>query len=77
MDKLQSLIQGLHTDKTLGKQWAGSISDTKYGNMPVWLPDLKGKSFSRMLDNVLINKIIREDMPDLPDDTKKRYCLLY
>lgn len=24
-----------------------------------------------MLDNVLINKIIREDMPDLPDDTKK------
>lgn len=71
MDKLQSLIQGLHTDKTLGKQWAGSISDTKYGNMPVWLPDLKGKSFSRMLDNVLINKIIREDMPDLPDDTKK------
>lgn len=71
MDKLQSLIQGLHADKALGKQWTGSISDTRYGNMPVWLPDLKGKSFSRMLDNVLINKIIREDMPDLPDETKK------
>ena len=71
MDKLQSLIQGLHADKALGKQWAGSISDTRYGNMPVWLPDLKGKSFTRMLDDVLINKIIREDMPDLPDETKK------
>lgn len=71
MDKLQSLIQGLHADKALRKQWTGSISDTRYGNMPVWLPDLKGKSFSRMLDDVLINKIIREDMPDLPDETKK------
>lgn len=71
MDKLQSLIQGLHADKALGKQWTGSISDTRYGNMPVWLPDLKGKSFSRILDDVLINKIIREDMPDLPDETKK------
>lgn len=71
MDKLKSLIPGLRNDASLGKPWAGSISDTKNGTMPVYLPDLKDKSFSRLLDKPLINRIIREAMPDLPDETKK------
>lgn len=71
MDKLKSLIPGLRNDTSLGKPWAGSISDTKNGTMPVYLPDLKDKSFSRLLDKPLINRIIREAMPDLPDETKK------
>ena len=71
MDKLKGLIHGLHNDANLSRPWAGSISDTKNGSMPVYLPDLKDKSFSRLLDKPLINRIIREAMPDLPDDTKK------
>ncbi len=71
MDKLKSMIPGLSNDGNLGKPWAGSISDSKNGAMPVYLPDLKDKSFSRLLDRALINRIIREAMPDLPDDTKK------
>lgn len=71
MDKLKSLIPGLSNDDSLGKPWAGSISDSKNGAMPVYLPDLKDKSFSRLLDRALINRIIREAMPELPDDTKK------
>lgn len=71
MDKLRSLIPGLRNDASLGKPWAGSISNSKNGTMPVFLPDLKDKSFSRLLDKPLINRIIREVMPDLPEDTKK------
>lgn len=71
MDKLKSLIPGLHDDGNIGTPWAGSISDTKNGNMPVFLPDLKDKSFSRVLDNALINRIMCEAMPELPEETRR------
>ena len=70
MDKLKSLIKGLHNEDALDKFWEGSIVDTKYGMMPVYLPNLMDSS-TRLLDKPLMNRIIREALPDLPDDIKR------
>ena len=70
MDKLKSLIQGLRNEDALDKFWEGSIVDTKYGMMPVYLPNLMD-STTRLLDKPLMNRIIREALPDLPEDTKR------
>lgn len=70
MDKLKSLIKGLCNEDALDKFWEGSIVDTKYGMMPVYLPNLMDSS-TRLLDKVLMNRIIREALPDLPADTQR------
>lgn len=70
MDKLKSLIIGLRNEDTLDKFWEGSIVDTRHGMMPVYLPNLMD-STTRLLDKPLMNRIIREAMPDLPDDVKR------
>ena len=70
MDKLKRLILGLRNEDALDKFWEGSIVDTKYGMMPVYLPNLMDGT-TRLLDIPLMNRIIREAMPDLPDDTKR------
>lgn len=70
MDKLKSLIQGLRNEDALDKFWEGSIVDSKYGLMPVYLPNLMDSS-TRLLDIPLMNRILREAMPDLPDNTKR------
>ena len=70
MDKLKSLIVGLRNEDALDKFWEGSIVDTKYGMKPVYLPNLMDGT-TRLLDIPLMNRIIREAMPDLPDDTKR------
>ena len=70
MDKLKSLILGLRNEDRLDKFWEGSINDTKEGMMPVYLPNLMDSS-TRLLDTALMNCILKEAMPDLPDDIKK------
>ncbi len=70
MDKLKSLIKGLRNEDALDKFWEGSIMTTKDGMVPVYLPNLMDSS-TRLLDKPLMNRIIREAMPDLPDDTKR------
>ena len=70
MDKLKSLIKGLRNEDALDKFWEGSIVDTKHGMMPVYLPNLMDSS-TRLLDKPLMNRIIREALPDLPDDTQR------
>lgn len=71
MDKLMKMIRGLHSDEErFGKMWAGSIVSTQYGVMPVYLPNLLDSS-SRLLDKPMINRIIREALPDLPSDIKR------
>lgn len=70
MEKLKSLIIGLRNEDALDKFWEGSIMDTKCGMMPVYLPNLMDSS-TRLLDKPLMNRIIREAMPDLPDDVKR------
>ena len=70
MDKLKSLIPGLRNEDALDKFWEGSIYDTKDGMLPVYLPNLMDSS-TRLLDTALMNRILKEAMPDLPDGTKK------
>ena len=71
MDKLRTLILGLNTATTLDKRyWAGSITDSQKGMMPVYIPNLMD-STKRVLDKVEMNMLIREALPDLPDDVKQ------
>lgn len=70
MDKLKNLISGLRNEDKLDKFWEGSIVHSRYGMMPVYLPNLMD-SGTRVLDKVLMNRIIREALPDLPDDTQR------
>ena len=70
MDKLKSLIPGLRNEDALDKFWEGSIHDTKEGMLPVYLPNLMDSS-TRLLDTALMNRIMKEAMPDLPNGTKK------
>ena len=70
-DKLLKLIPGLTQDSTLNRKfWAGSIHDSKKGQMPVYLPNLLDSS-KRVMDKTEINHIIREALPDLSDDVKQ------
>ena len=70
-EKLESLIKGLRKEPLLdSKFWAGSIMSTRDGMMPVFLPRIVQYA-DRLLDKPLMNRIIREAMPDLPDDTKR------
>ncbi len=70
MDRLKSIIPGLRNEDSLDKFWEGSIMDSKHGMMPVYIPNLMD-SGSRVLDAPLMNRIILEAIPDLPDDTTK------
>ena len=70
MERLKKQIPGLRNEDALDKFWEGSIVDTKYGMTPVYLPNLMDGS-TRVLDKPLMNRIIREAMPDLPDNTKR------
>lgn len=70
MEKLKSLILGLRNEDKLDKFWEGSIHDSQHGMMPVYLPNLMD-STTRLLDRPLMNRIIHEAMPDLPDNVKK------
>ncbi len=70
MDKLKSLIRGLRNENALDKFWEGAITDSKYGMMPVYIPNLMD-STTRVLDKPLMNRILREALPDLPADTRR------
>ena len=70
MAKLKSLIPGLRNEDALDKCWEGSIVDSKHGMTPVYLPNLLDGT-TRLLDKPLMNRIIHEAMPDLPDDTRR------
>lgn len=39
MDKMKSLIPGLKNEDSLDAFWEGGISDSKYGLIPVYVPD--------------------------------------
>lgn len=72
MDKLRdNLIPGLTANVKLDSQyWAGSIMDSKYGMMPVYLPNLLDGS-KRVLDKSEMMNIIHKALPDLPDEVKR------
>jgi len=70
MDKLKSLIAGLRNEDALDSFWEGAIADSKLGMVPVYVPNLLDHS-TRVLDIPLMNRILNEAMPELPDETKQ------
>lgn len=70
MDKVKSLIPGLKNDDGVPEFWEGTINDSKIGLIPVYIPNLMD-STTKLLDVVLINKIINQAIPELDDNIKK------
>ncbi|MDO4475015.1 MAG: site-specific DNA-methyltransferase [Eubacteriales bacterium] len=70
MDKVKSLIPGLRDEASLDSFWAGAISDSKLGTIPVYVPNLMDSS-SKLLDTVLINRVIHQAIPDLDASVRK------
>ncbi len=70
MDKIKEMIPGLKNEDSLDKFWEGSITDTKNGMMPVYVPNLMD-STTRILDLGMMNRILHEVMPDLDNDITK------
>ncbi len=70
MDKIKALIPGLGEEASLDAFWAGAISDSKLGTIPVYVPDLKDSS-SKLLDVVTMNRIIHQAIPELDSGVKK------
>lgn len=70
MDKIKSLIPGLRNEDSLDSFWEGAVSDSKLGTIPVYVPNLMD-SGSKLLDVVLMNRIIHQAIPDLDPNIKK------
>ena len=70
MDKIKSLIPGLKNEESLDSFWEGAITDSKLGTIPVYVPNLMD-STSKLLDVVLMNRIIHQAIPDLDAGIKK------
>ena len=70
MDRIRSLIPGLSRMEGLDPFWAGAISNSKYGSIPVYLPDLQN-SATKLLDTVLMNRILHQAIPELDSSIRK------
>lgn len=70
MDRIKSLIPGLKNEDSLDSFWEGAISDSKLGTIPVYVPNLMD-STSKLLDEVTMNRIIHQAIPDLPNGVNK------
>lgn len=70
MDKIKSLIPGLRNEDSLDSFWEGAIMDSALGMVPVYVPNLMDSS-SKLLDKVLMNRILHEAMPDLSSEVRK------
>ena len=70
MDKIMALIPGLRKEASLDSFWAGATADSKLGTIPVYVPNLMDSS-SKLLDTVLINRVIHQAIPELDASIKK------
>lgn len=70
MDKIKALIPGRKNGDSLDSFWEGAISDSKLGTVPVYVPNLMDSN-SKLLDVVLMNRIIHQAIPDLDSGIKK------
>lgn len=70
MDKIKTLIPGLKEESSLNDFWLGAITNSKYGLMPVYVPNLMDSN-TKLLDKVLMNRIIHQHIPDLDSNIKK------
>ena len=76
MDKLKQIVPGLKNEDSLDKFWEGSIQDPKYGMVPVYLPNLLD-STTRILDEVLLRRIIYDAIPDIPNLQNIKKVIVY
>ena len=76
MNKLKTLISGLKEEFALNKFWAGAIQDSKFGLMPVYIPNLI-EGNNKVLDVRLMNEIIHSQMPNLSDKNIKKIVVYY
>lgn len=70
MDKIKSLIPGLKNEDSLDAFWEGAVSDSKLGTVPVYVPNLTDSS-TKLLDKVLMNRILHQAIPELSSSVKK------
>ncbi len=70
MDKIKALIPGLKNEDSLDSFWEGAISDSRLGMIPVYVPNLMDSS-SKLLDVVMMNRIIHQAIPELDAGVKK------
>ena len=70
MENICRLIPGMKNDDSVDEFWEGYISDSKLGKMPVYVPNLMDSS-SKLLDEVMMNRILHEAIPELSSDIKK------
>ena len=70
MENICRLIPGLKNDDSVDEFWEGYISDSQLGKVPVYVPNLMDSS-SKLLDEVMMNRILHEAIPELPTDIKK------
>ncbi len=63
MDKLATLIDGLNRKLSEGINsfWFGTLTNSKYGTMPVYVPDLRD-STKKVLDIVAINEVVNKEI---------------
>ncbi len=70
MENICRLIPGMKNDDSVDEFWEGYISDSKLGKVPVYVPNLMDSS-SKLLDEVMVNRILHEAIPELSSDVKK------
>ena len=76
MDKLKALIPGLKNEDSLDKFWEGIINDPKYGVVTVYVPNLMDAT-TRILDEVLMRRILYEAIPELNDLPSVKKVVVY
>ncbi len=71
MDKLAKLIPGLQQKVPhVGKFWFGAIQDSKFGTVPIYVPNLMNGS-EKVLDIPAVNRIINEELQKLEINAQK------
>ncbi|WP_400238974.1 DNA methyltransferase [Methanomethylophilus alvi] len=76
MDKMRALIPGLKNEDSLDKFWKGTVNDPRYGTVPVYVPNLMD-STTRILDEVLMRRILYEAIPELTDLPSVKKVVVY
>lgn len=77
MEQIKRVIRGLKDEPSLDRKfWAGSITDSRHGMMPVYLPNLLDSS-SRLLDIPMMNHLLHEAMPPLMDIDVKQVIVYF
>lgn len=70
MEKIKEIILGLRNEDAVDEFWEGVIEDSHHGIVPVYVPNLMD-STTKLLTEELMNRILRQAVPDLPSEVKQ------